>query len=108
MSETIERVMHKCVMPFLGLITALMILSVRLDTLTTDEGLYIPTGYHYLTTGNARIGFEHPPLMREIAALPLLFLNLRPTSQYINSSTVVICIWQPKRLRWLSSQSWFW
>lgn len=86
MSEKTEKVNQKFVIAFLGLMAALMVLSVRLDTLTTDEGLYIPTGYHYLTTGNARIGFEHPPLMREIAALPLLFLNLRPTAQYINSN----------------------
>src|SRR5437870_12108203 len=70
----------------LGLLLAMglvMALSVRDDTLTTDEGLYIPTGYMYLTERNARIGFEHPPLVRDLAALPLLFLDLRPASSFL-------------------------
>src|SRR6266700_1401085 len=47
----------------LGLLLAMgivMALSVRDDTLTTDEGLYIPTGYLYVTEHNARIRFENP------------------------------------------------
>src|SRR5207249_12160629 len=62
-----------------------MALSVRDDTLTTDEGLYIPTGYMYLTERNARIGFEHPPLIRDLAVLPLLFLNLRPARTFFKT-----------------------
>jgi hypothetical protein len=62
---------------------AIMAASAYNDTLTTDEGLYLPTGYLYLTTQTSRLGFEHPPLIREIAALPLLFLHLRPASDFI-------------------------
>src|SRR5256885_9562881 len=62
-----------------------MALSVRDDTLTTDEGLYIPTGYMYVTERNARIGFEHPPLIRDLAVLPLLFLNLRPARSFFKT-----------------------
>ncbi len=62
-----------------------MALSVRDDTLTTDEGLYIPTGYMYVTERNARIGFEHPPLIRDLAVLPLLFLNLRPARSFFRT-----------------------
>src|SRR5438876_3645896 len=62
-----------------------MALSVRDDTLTTDEGLYIPTGYMYVTERNARIGFEHPPLIRDLAVLPLLFLNLRPARTFFKT-----------------------
>ena len=72
----------------LGLLLAMgivMALSVRDDTLTTDEGLYIPTGYMYLTERNARIGFEHPPLIRDLAVLPLLFLNLRPARTFFKT-----------------------
>jgi len=60
------------------LMGVVMAFSVRDDTLTTDEGLYIPTGYMYVTERNARIGFEHLPLIRVLAVLPLLVLNLRP------------------------------
>src|SRR6059036_365803 len=72
----------------LGLLLAMgvvMALSVRDDTLTTDEGLYIPTGYMYLTERNARIGFEHPPLIRDLAVLPLLFLSLRPARTFFKT-----------------------
>src|SRR5947207_3844314 len=72
----------------LGLLLAMgivMALSVRDDTLTTDEGLYIPTGYLYVTEHNARIGFEHPPLIRDLAVLPLLFLNLRPARTFFKT-----------------------
>ena len=62
-----------------------MALSVHDDTLTTDEGLYIPTGYMYVTERNARIGFEHPPLIRDLAVLPLLFLNLRPARTFFKT-----------------------
>ena len=62
-----------------------MALSVRDDTLTTDEGLYIPTGYMYVTEHNARFGFEHPPLIRDLAVLPLLSLNLRPAASFFKT-----------------------
>lgn len=68
----------------LGIVGAVMIGSVKDDTLTTDEALYITTGYRYLTTGNLRYGFEHPPLMRDFALLPLLTLNLKPVDEFIN------------------------
>src|SRR5881628_1735606 len=65
----------------LGLLLAMgivMALSMRDDTLTTDEGLYV-------TERNARIGFEHPPLIRDLAVLPLLFLNLRPARTFFKT-----------------------
>src|SRR5437773_10182688 len=83
----------------LGLLLAMgivMALSVRDDTLTTDEGLYIPTGYLYVTEHNARIGFEHPPLIRDLAVLPLLFPNLRPPPTFL----------QPDLRRRLSDAAW--
>src|SRR6266852_724579 len=64
-----------------------MALSVHDDTLTTDEGLYIPTGYMYLTEQNARFGFEHPPLIRDLAVLPLLSLNLRPAASFFKTDS---------------------
>src|SRR2546422_1360281 len=34
---------------------------------------------------NARFGFEHPPLIRDLAALPLLSLNLRPATSFFKT-----------------------
>jgi len=44
--------------------------------LTSDEVSHIPAGYYYLKTRKYFINAEHPPLIKDIAAIPLLFLNL--------------------------------
>ncbi|MBI2041704.1 MAG: glycosyltransferase family 39 protein [Candidatus Nealsonbacteria bacterium] len=51
-------------------------LSMKQDSLTFDELAHIPAGYSYLTQKDYRINPEHPPLIKDLAALPLLFLNL--------------------------------
>lgn len=43
---------------------------------TSDEAAHIVAGYSYLTRGDFRLNPEHPPLIKEIAALPLLALDL--------------------------------
>lgn len=44
--------------------------------LTSDEVSHIPAGFYYLKTRKYFINAEHPPLIKNIAALPLLFLNV--------------------------------
>jgi hypothetical protein len=39
---------------------------------TTDEGVHLSAGYSYLVTGDYRLNPEHPPLLKKLAALPLL------------------------------------
>ncbi len=46
------------------------------DALTSDEVSHIPAGFYYLKTHRYFINTEHPFLIKDIAALPLLFLNL--------------------------------
>jgi len=43
-------------------------------SLTTDEGLHITSGYSILRTGDFRLIEEHPPLVKMLAALPLLLV----------------------------------
>ena len=50
--------------------------SMKGDSLTFDELAHIPAGYSYLTEKDYRINSEHPPLIKDIPALPLIFLNL--------------------------------
>lgn len=52
------------------------VFSMKGDSLTFDELAHIPAGYSYLTKQDYRINPEHPPLVKDIPALPLLFLNL--------------------------------
>ncbi len=47
-------------------------------SLTIDEGLHIASGYTVLRTGDFRLLEEHPPLVKMLAALPLLFVNDLP------------------------------
>jgi len=43
---------------------------------TSDEAAHLSAGYSYLTRGDFRLNPEHPPLIKELAALPLLPLGL--------------------------------
>jgi len=42
---------------------------------TVDENVHIPAGYSYLRYGDMRLNPEHPPLIKDLAGIPLLFLN---------------------------------
>jgi hypothetical protein len=41
-----------------------------------DEVAHIPSGYSYLHYGDYRLNPEHPPLIKDLAGLPLQFLNV--------------------------------
>ncbi len=46
------------------------------DSIIVDEVPHIGAGYSYLVTGDMRLNPEHPPLAKDLAALPLTVLNL--------------------------------
>ena len=50
--------------------------SCKGDSTTMDELAHIPAGYSYLSQKDFRINPEHPPLVKDLAALPLLKLDL--------------------------------
>ncbi|PIZ87234.1 MAG: hypothetical protein COX92_01575 [Candidatus Nealsonbacteria bacterium CG_4_10_14_0_2_um_filter_40_15] len=50
-------------------------LSVKNDSLTMDEVAHLPAGYGYLTQKDMRLNPEHPPLIKDLGALPLLFIK---------------------------------
>lgn len=45
-------------------------------SVTSDETVHIPAGYSYLRTGSVILNPMHPPLIKELCALPLVFMNL--------------------------------
>lgn len=63
-----------------GIILAIMFIlavaSMWNDSIIMDESPHITAGYSYLTHKDMRINPEHPPLIKDIAALPLLFMHL--------------------------------
>ena len=54
----------------------LMFASAWNDSAITDELAHIPAGYSYLVEKDMRLNPEHPPLIKDLAAIPLVFLNL--------------------------------
>jgi len=66
--------------PVVGLIAVsaglLEVRSAMGETQTWDEGIHISAGYAYLTRGDYSWNMEHPPLVKMMSAVPLLFLGL--------------------------------
>jgi 4-amino-4-deoxy-L-arabinose transferase-like glycosyltransferase len=72
--------------PWLVWLAATSLLTVMLllmlgssweDSLTFDEPAHITAGYAYLRFRDARLNYEHPPLVKMLAAIPLLPLSPR-------------------------------
>jgi hypothetical protein len=59
----------------LVLYAGLAIVSSRQKSATFDEGAHLPAGYTYLAFGDHRLNPEQPPLIKLLAATPLLFLQ---------------------------------
>ncbi len=66
-----------------GLLVACILCNVSLAALalknknhTVDEVVHISAGYTYLTNFDFRLNPEHPPLVKMVAAIPLLFMHL--------------------------------
>src|SRR5262245_51144974 len=43
--------------------------------LTNDEKYHIPAGYYHLVFGDFQLNPEHPPLVKMLSAIPLLFVK---------------------------------
>ncbi|MCJ7610592.1 glycosyltransferase family 39 protein [Candidatus Bathyarchaeota archaeon] len=54
----------------------LAFLSMRDDSATIDEVPHIIAGYSYLMKQDYRLNPEHPPLLKDLAALPLVLMGL--------------------------------
>ena len=71
------KAISKILVPALLLLMfVLMSTSSWNDSATFDEKAHIAAGISYLTEKDMRLNPEHPPLIKDISAIPLLFLNL--------------------------------
>jgi hypothetical protein len=61
----------------LGLYGILAVTSLRQQSGTFDEVIHLPPGYVSLTWRDHRMNPDHPPLVRRLAALPLLLVDVR-------------------------------
>ena len=60
----------------LGIMFFLGFMSMKDDSENGDEVLHVNAGYSYLTRQDYRLNPEHPPIIKDFAAIPLLFLDL--------------------------------
>ncbi len=59
----------------LAILAAQLLAGMTRMSVTSDETSHLPAGYTYLKTGDMRLNPQHPPLIKLLAALPLLPLN---------------------------------
>jgi len=57
------------------LMLILATISQKQESAIMDEVAHIPAGYSYLTQQDMRLNPEHPPLLKDLSAIPLLFIN---------------------------------
>src|SRR5215213_3321643 len=55
--------------------------------LTADEFYHVPAGYYQLTAGEFRLNTEHPPLVKMLSAVPLLFVGVEAQAPRYEPST---------------------
>lgn len=65
------------VVALLGIVFILPFLSMQNFSPVFDEITHLPSGLSYLKTGEIKLNPQHPPLIKMIAAFPLLFLDLK-------------------------------
>lgn len=68
------------------MLSAFLILSLDVswqESTTMDEKAHIPSAYSYVAYGDMRLNPEHPPLLKDLAGLPLLPMDLSfPTDSW--------------------------
>jgi len=67
---------HAIAVVLIAVSCALAIGSMWKDSSIRDEMPHIVGGYSYLTKLDYRVNPEHPPLIKEISAIPLLFMDV--------------------------------
>ncbi|MDP3004519.1 MAG: glycosyltransferase family 39 protein [Candidatus Azambacteria bacterium] len=60
----------------LTLFGLLAVTSMWNDNANYDERIHLPAGYSYITRQDMRLNPEHPPLVKDLAALSLLFMKI--------------------------------
>lgn len=77
MTKFFEQHYRLVVVLLLLLMATLGLSSMAGDSGIVDEVAHIPAGYSYLKYGDYRLNPEHPPLLKDLAAFPLLLLDLK-------------------------------
>ena len=76
MKDFLEKNYKIIVVGILGFMLIVSSLNAWWDGAIFDETAHIGAAYSYVTQKEIRLNPEHPPLIKDLAGLPLLFLNL--------------------------------
>jgi 4-amino-4-deoxy-L-arabinose transferase-like glycosyltransferase len=105
----------------LALVAAFVLLTVgsaARESATYDEPAHLAAGYSYWHVGDYRMNPEHPPLLKLLAAFPLLWQSVQPTnlatedglSTHSTSSRALQLAWalglSDDRSQWYWSHHW--
>jgi hypothetical protein len=78
----LEKYQNYIVACILLIMFAISISVSRQDAAIMDEVAHIPAGYSYVHYHDFRLNPEHPPLLKDLAGIPLQFLNVTfPTNE---------------------------
>jgi len=77
MDEFLKKYYKAIIVVIMTFFTVVSVLNAKNDAVTFDEIAHIPAAYSYVTEHDTRLNPEHPPLIKDLAGLPLLFLNLK-------------------------------
>jgi hypothetical protein len=73
----------------------LMFFSAKGDSNIVDEIAHIPSGVSYVTKGDYRLNPEHPPLIKDLAALPLVIAGYPfPSAMWEANNPVINNQWE--------------
>lgn len=89
------------ILVFIFILAALsLIFSAKKNTVTTDEGIHLFAGYTYLVKKDFRLDPEHPPFLKELSAIPLVFMkniNLPNDNLWERAENIYYDCWQEAR-----------
>ena len=94
----LNRLIHRChgiiATALLALMFGLGLNAMVHNTAIVDEVAHIPAAYSYMHYGDYRLNPEHPPLIKNLAGLPLQFLHLNfPNGPHDAWSTMANAEW---------------
>ena len=78
----LEKYQKYIVAAILAIMLAISIGTALGDAAIMDEVAHIPSGYSYIKYHDYRLNPEHPPILKDLAGIPLQFLNVTfPTDE---------------------------
>lgn len=77
MKKFLEKKYKLLVFAMLAFVSFVSVLNANNDSAIYDETAHIPAGYSYLKLHELRLNPEHPPLIKDLSAIPLMFMHLK-------------------------------